>query len=80
MMSMGLAWLQFGGNTASSVVRVASPRGASTTPATAASSAVSTTAARVPRTPRASIRPGTVAGGVQITASSGASGRLATSA
>ncbi len=42
--------------------------------------AVSTTAARVPRAPRAAISAGTVAGGVQITASSGVSGSAATSA
>ena len=45
----------------------------------ASSPAVSTTAARVPRTPKASISPGTLAGGVQITARSGACGRAATS-
>ena len=41
--------------------------------------ALSTTAARVPRAPSSATRAGTVAGGVQITASSGATGRLRTS-
>jgi hypothetical protein len=42
--------------------------------------AVSTTAALVPPSPRALISPGTLAGGVQIRASSGACGSAATSA
>ncbi len=42
--------------------------------------AVSTTAARVPRRPNSSIRAGTLSGGVAMTARSGVSGRLATSA
>ena len=37
--------------------------------------AVSTTAARVPKQPNASIKPGTDAGGVQMTASAGTSGK-----
>ncbi len=41
--------------------------------------AVITTAALVPRAPSSAIRPGTVSGGVQITARSGVSGRDATS-
>ena len=45
----------------------------------ASSPAVSTTAARVPRAPSASISPGTLAGGVQITARSGGAGKPATS-
>jgi hypothetical protein len=44
------------------------------------SPAVSTMTARVPRAPRAATRPGTVAGGVQITARSGAEGSAAMSA
>ncbi len=42
--------------------------------------AVITTAALVPRAPSSDTSPGTVSGGVTITARSGASGRLATSA
>ena len=42
--------------------------------------AVMTTTARVPFAPSAPITPGTVAGGVAITASSGASGSAAMSA
>src|SRR6185503_18209202 len=42
------------------------------------SPAVKTIAARVPRSPNSAMSPGTVAGGVQITASSGADGRSAT--
>ena len=41
--------------------------------------AVRTTAARVPRAPSSATSAGTVSGGVAITASSGVSGRLATS-
>ena len=40
--------------------------------------AVITTAARQPRAPSSPINPGTLAGGVQITARSGAAGRSAT--
>ncbi|GAB1390964.1 hypothetical protein MASR1M6_31460 [Rubrivivax sp.] len=42
--------------------------------------AVITTAARVPSAPRSAISPGSVAGGVQMTASSGACGRSCTRA